>query len=95
MAAMNRTRQAETVTFDLDTALRVKRISRRSAAATIGKQHDYVNRRLNGTVPMTLDDLEVLAAVAGLDVRVELVPHKPASAGVSAPAGARGFPVGA
>lgn len=67
-------RQSERVTASLDTALRVQRISRRNAAATIGKQHDYVNRRLNGTVPMSLDDLEALAAVAGLEVHVELVP---------------------
>nr|WP_286185679.1 hypothetical protein [Sphaerisporangium cinnabarinum] len=34
----------------------------------------YAQRRLSGEVPMSLDDLEALAAVAGLEVHVELVP---------------------
>lgn len=55
-------------------ALRAVGISPRAAGPKVGRSIAYAARRLNGEVPMSLEDLEALAAVAGLEVRIELVP---------------------
>lgn len=66
--AQNDTREA------LAAALGARGVSHRAAGVAVGHSTMYAHRRLTGEVPMTLDDLEALAAVAGLEVRVELVP---------------------
>lgn len=68
------TRFAQQVIEDVSHALREAHISHRAAGVAVGHSIAYAARRLNGEVPMSLDDLEALAAVAGFEVRVELVP---------------------
>lgn len=65
---------AERARSTLIVALDDRGISHRAAGVAMGRSVAYAHRRLNGEVPMTLDDLEALAAVAGLEVHVELVP---------------------
>jgi len=68
------TRNALRSIATLAAALRRAGVTQRAAGAALGHSDAYVNRRLAGTVPMSLDDLEALAALAGLEVHVELVP---------------------
>lgn len=68
------TRFTERTTETLRDALRDAGISQRAASAKVGRSPVYAHRRLSGAVPLSLDDLEALAAVAGLEVHVELVP---------------------
>lgn len=67
-------RNAARSTATLAQALRDAGVSQRAAGAALGHSDAYVNRRLNGSVGIDLDDLEALAALAGLAVVVELVP---------------------
>ena len=71
--ACNAARSVET----LARVLRDAGVSQRTAGAAIGHSDAYVNRRLTGDVPLSVEDLERLALVAGYDVRIELVPMDP------------------
>lgn len=66
--------QSTTIRTALATALEAQGISHRAAGLAMGRSLAYAHRRLSGAVALTLDDLEALAAVAGLEVRIELVP---------------------
>lgn len=68
------TRNAQRSRRTLALALAERGISDRAAGVAMGRSVAYAHRRLNGEVPMTIDDLEALAAVAGLEVHIELVP---------------------
>lgn len=71
---MTRNTLQDTARETLAAALRDADVSERAAGVEMGHSTMYARRRLTGEVPMTLDDLEALAAVAGLEVHVELVP---------------------
>ena len=65
---------AERCTATLAAGLADAGISHRAAGVAVGRSTNYAQRRLTGEVPLTLEDLEALAAVAGLEVHIELVP---------------------
>lgn len=67
-------RNAKRVSETLAAALDARGVSHRAAGVAVGRSTMYAQRRLSGEVPMSLEDLEALAAVAGLEVHVELVP---------------------
>jgi hypothetical protein len=68
-------RLAERTMTTLAELLRVEGVSHADAASMTGHSKAYVQRRLSGTITPNLTDLEELAACAGMDVHVELVPR--------------------
>jgi transcriptional regulator with XRE-family HTH domain len=57
-----------------------QRITQRQLAARLGRQQPYVQRRLSGHVPLTLDDLAAFAEALGLPA-AHLWPSSLATAG--------------
>jgi transcriptional regulator with XRE-family HTH domain len=68
-------RSAERITNTLATALHERGVSHAQAAKMTGRSQAWIQRRLSGTVTPNVADLEELAACAGMDVRVELLPR--------------------
>jgi transcriptional regulator with XRE-family HTH domain len=65
---------AQRVVEDLRVALFRQKISQEAVAAATGKSQTTNSRRFNGDVSPTIDEIEEVAAVAGLQLNIELVP---------------------
>lgn len=58
----------ERVITELRVALVRERVPQAEVARRLGRNYDWITRRMSGETPITLDDLEQIAAVAGIDV---------------------------
>lgn len=59
---------AEYVTAQLNAGMGRKRLSAMELARRMGKTDDWVGRRRNGDVPISMDELELFAAALSLPV---------------------------
>lgn len=69
-----RTRLTEQVAEEIRALLARRRISGRELARRMEKSHSWVNFRLTGAQPITVDDLQDFAAVLNVEV-TDLLPH--------------------
>lgn len=73
------TPQAEAVAAEVRAALARRQITQTSLAQTTGRSQAYWSRRLNGRAALSMDDLSVIATVAGVSI-ADLVTEPTAAA---------------
>jgi len=64
---------AQRAARELRMAVKARGFTHDDLARTLNVSPAYVQRRLSGSLPMTLDDLEQITGVTGLSVNVEIV----------------------
>jgi len=62
------TGSAQSVAGEVRAALARSQITQTSLAAATGRSQAYWSRRLSGGLPMSVDDLAAVAAIAGIDI---------------------------
>lgn len=65
---------SETIPREIRAEMARRDISQFELATRIGWRQQYLSRRMSGRVPITINDLETIAAALGEDLRIELHP---------------------